>query len=169
MLSIKISKSNTRPEIPQQYLAVEIIDWPEDVVYEAARGWWHLSARALQERYCMVHTTAKGKNQILAVIEIDPNGWETRPEDGDRRFSGRVLPADHPLVQNWIGRESPIGAKSQTSFGYFVDTDLGANQFARLGKASEAPSSRATECSRGCSPGLKQPIGSLCLGCEEQI
>ncbi len=136
MLAIKVAKKPVRPEIPQKYINHEPKDWPLPVLYEAARGWWGVGPKAFQERYALIHNTFEGVNTILAVIEIDPNGWKSRTEDKDWQFSGRVLTGDHPVAKRWVGQRSPIGATSQMMFSYFSDPELGPSQY--------------TDCACGC-------------------
>lgn len=82
-------------------------------VYDAARGWWRLNARAEQERHALV----LAGDRIRMAIAI--KGWCTA---GDRRaFTGDILGPGDPVYDKFIGRPDPATSTSRFPVIYLSD------------------------------------------------
>jgi hypothetical protein len=82
-------------------------------VYDAARGWWRLNARAEQERYAIV----LAGDQVRMVIKIAE--WRTV---GDRRaFAGEMLRPGHAVYDKFVGRPDPAESSSRFPVLYLAD------------------------------------------------
>lgn len=100
---------------PHPFLERELTGWDPTMsdreVYDAARGWWRLSGRALREKYAVV----VGEGTVRMVVEIDE--WA---ENGDRRgFAGSVLAAGHPVHDALVGEPDPVPTGSRNPVAYF--------------------------------------------------
>jgi hypothetical protein len=89
----------------------------EEQAYEAGRGVWTLGPQADDERFAMIVAGHKGAGTVRAVVEIDEihNDKEVA---GKRYFTGRVLPAGHPLREAYLGQPDPSGSTSQNPIAY---------------------------------------------------
>lgn len=82
-------------------------------VYDAARGWWRLNARAEQERHALV----LAGEQVRMAIAI--REWRT---EGDRRaFAGDILRPGDPVYDKFVGGGDPATSTSRFPVLYLPD------------------------------------------------
>jgi len=82
-------------------------------VYDAARGWWRLNARAEQERHALV--LAGGQVRMAIAIRE----WAT---EGDRRaFAGDILAPGDPVHDKFVGKPDPATSTSRFPVLYLPD------------------------------------------------
>lgn len=115
MLQIKLA--DRRPAGPDDRMGRDWVGYdatvPVEDIFARNRGVWKLGSRAELESHAMFAYT--GDREIKFVTEI--YGFE---RFGDRRaIIGRVLPADDPLSQRWIGR--PAEGNYQNPIHYVSD------------------------------------------------
>ncbi|BCY10940.1 hypothetical protein L3i22_060280 [Actinoplanes sp. L3-i22] len=119
MLRIKLSDRRyvgdteaTDPFLPRRHAGWDPT-MTDGEVYDAARGWWRVNARAEQERYALV--LAGG--QIRMAIAIKQ--WAT---DSDRRaFGGDILRPGHPVHDKFVGGGDPTASTSRFPVLYWAD------------------------------------------------
>jgi hypothetical protein len=79
--------------------------WKEDLseaaLYDSVRGWWKISPAALTRRGIR-HAVAVYQGVTRSVYEIDPDGWQQRP-DGRRAFTGTVVTSGR-VQRAYVGR-----------------------------------------------------------------
>lgn len=82
-------------------------------IYDAARGWWRLNARAEQERHALV--LAGGQVRMAIAIRE----WRT---EGDRRaFAGDILGPGDPVHDKFVGKPDPATSTSRFPVLYLPD------------------------------------------------
>jgi hypothetical protein len=79
-------------------------------LFENNRGRWVLGKRAEIEEYAVFSFTGDHKVKFVAAID----GFEDF--DGKRAIVGSVLPAEHPLAAQWVGKSSPDSHRNPTTY-----------------------------------------------------
>ncbi len=91
------------PQLPRSRVGYSN-QMPEQVLYDAARGWWRLSERAKRERFALV---VSPDDVVVMAIEITEGDWKFDPELDRRAFGGRILGKGDDAHDMFVGRRDP--------------------------------------------------------------
>lgn len=80
-------------------------------IYDAARGTWHLGAKANRERYVLFAFQGHVKLAV-EISRVDPS------PDGRSVITGNILEPGHPVYDRYVNQASPI-APQRNPVGYF--------------------------------------------------
>lgn len=75
---------------------------PAEELFERNRGIWSLGRRATREEYALFSSTHDKK--VKFVVRI---GGEFEQHGRKQALTGEVLPLDHPVSEEWVGKPAP--------------------------------------------------------------